>query len=87
MSRAVSPKSLSALIKDKRKALALSQDDLGKKSGIKQNTVSTFELKSDGARIDTLFKLINALDLEIHLIPKGTSIQINDKPSHIQNEW
>lgn len=87
MSRAVSAKSLSALIKDKRKALELSQDTLGKKCGIKQNTVSTFELKSDGAKIDTLFKLINALDLEIHLIPKGASISINDKPPFERDEW
>ena len=87
MSRAVSAKSLSALIKDKRKALELSQDTLGKKCGIKQNTVSTFELKSDGAKIDTLFKLINALDLEIHLIPKGASISIADKPPFERDEW
>ena len=87
MSRAVSAKSLSAMIKDKRKSLDLTQDALGKQCGIKQNTVSTFELKSDGAKIDTLFKLINALDLELHLIPKGASISIDDKPSQVRDEW
>lgn len=71
MTKATTTKALGIMLRDHRKRGGITQTELAKLAGgIKQSTVSNFENNPATARIDTLFKLVNALGLEIHLIEK-----------------
>lgn len=48
-----------------RRLLELNQTQLGEKASIKQQSVSTLEKGAPGARLETVFKLLAALDLEL----------------------
>jgi HTH-type transcriptional regulator/antitoxin HipB len=80
MSKATTTKALSVLLRDFRKSKQLNQSELANLAGgIKQATVSNFENNPDAARVETLFKLVNALGLEIHLVEKkSTSVKEGD---------
>lgn len=68
-----SPNELAQYYRDQRKQRGFSQIAIAEESSMRQDTVSKFELKPDNARLDTLFRLLAALDLEMHLVPKGLS--------------
>ncbi|MFN8749796.1 MAG: helix-turn-helix domain-containing protein, partial [Pseudanabaena sp.] len=55
----------------------LSQAEIGDRVGIKQATISAFENNPEGTKLETLFKLFSALDLEIQIIPKEESVFLN----------
>lgn len=72
MTKATTTKALGVMLRDKRKEKGLTQSELANLAGgVKQATVSTFENDPRQARVDTLFRLASALDLEIHLIEKS----------------
>lgn len=60
-----SPKTLGIAIQRQRKAKKLNQQDAGKAFKLKQATVSSIEGGALGTRVDTLFRLLAALDLEM----------------------
>ncbi len=64
-------KQLSNALKDARKQQGLSQTKTASSVGIKQDTVSKFELSSANAQIDTMFKLLSALNLELEIKPRN----------------
>lgn len=64
------PKDLAQFYRDTRKLQKLSQAAVGREISLRQDTVSKFEIKPDNVRLDTLFRLLAALDLELHLVPK-----------------
>ncbi|MFO7713029.1 helix-turn-helix domain-containing protein [Desulfosarcina sp.] len=68
--RVVSLESLGAAIKEARKIKGLTQAAAGKPVGIDQTTVSKVEQGGRGTRLDTLFRLLAALDLELVLQPR-----------------
>ncbi len=70
-----SPKDLATYYRDQRKARGLSQTAVAEETVIRQDTVSKFETRPNNVRLDTLFRLISALDLELHLIPKDQSVE------------
>lgn len=41
--------------------------------GIKQTTVSDFENKPESTKLETLFKILAALDLELHVTKHGSA--------------
>ena len=65
------PEELSFYVRNQRKAQKRSQSTIGDSVGLKQSTISEFENKSNASRIETLFRILSATDLEIHLLPKG----------------
>ncbi len=65
-----STQELAEYIRDRRKRQKLSQAEVGDRVGIKQATISSFENNPEGTKLETLFKLISALDLELQIIPK-----------------
>ncbi|RJQ66730.1 MAG: helix-turn-helix domain-containing protein [Desulfobacteraceae bacterium] len=71
--RVVSLESLCAAIREERKIKGLTQAAAGKPVGIDQTTVSKVEQGSPGTRLDTLFRLLAALDLELVLQPRKRS--------------
>ncbi len=74
------PLELSNFLKHQRKENKRSQVDVAAKIGIQQQTISSFERNSTQAKIDTLFRILNELDLEF---------QLNDKSSvdRSKTEW
>lgn len=79
-----SSKELAEFMRDRRKRRKLSQAETGDRVGIKQATISTFENNPEGTKLETLFKLLSALDLELLIIPKEEAHQYNQG---WQEEW
>ncbi len=65
-----SPKELALFIISQRKKLKLSQADVGKLVGLKQQTISEFETKPDSTKLSTLFHILSAVNLNIKLLAK-----------------
>ncbi|MBV7261374.1 helix-turn-helix domain-containing protein [Photobacterium sp. WH77] len=72
--KVTSARQLSHLLQDQRKKQGQSQSVVARKVGLRQDTVSKFENAPDGSRLDTLFKLLAALDLELEICPRGEAL-------------
>ena len=55
-----------------RKQKSLSQQALAQQSGVWQETISKIENGSPGTRLETIFDLFAALDLELHVAERST---------------
>jgi HTH-type transcriptional regulator/antitoxin HipB len=66
------PQQLGQALRARRAKLKLSQTEVGHKVGIKQDTVSTLEIHTPSSSIETLFKALSALGLEMLVREKGT---------------
>ena len=60
-----SSKALGIVIKNQRKLKKLTQTEAGSPFGLEQSTVSNLEKGASGVRLDTLFRMLAALDLEM----------------------
>ncbi|MHA2798010.1 helix-turn-helix domain-containing protein [Vibrio harveyi] len=69
-----SPKQLAIHLRDERKNKNLSQNRVADPVGIKQDTVSKFEINPETTRIQTLFRILSSLNLEMHIVPRGKKI-------------
>lgn len=78
-------KQLSAYLKDVRSDKGLSQTDVANKVGIRQDTVSSFELRPDSTKIETFFKLLSALELDFEITPRNP--KSDDDNSGWKEEW
>jgi HTH-type transcriptional regulator / antitoxin HipB len=59
------PQQLGQSLKARRAKLKLSQTEVGAKVGMKQNTVSVLEISTSSSSVESLFKVISALGLEL----------------------
>ena len=75
-----SPETLGKVLRRYRKNLGLTQVEAGSKFNLPQKTVSRIEAGAVAIRLDTVFKYMAALGLEIHLEPR-------DKPSADKVPW
>jgi HTH-type transcriptional regulator/antitoxin HipB len=75
-----SPKELAMLDVAQRKKRHLTQADVGKLVGLKQQTVSEFELNPEGTKLNTLFHILSAVNLDIKMLTK-------DEPVPTENKW
>jgi HTH-type transcriptional regulator/antitoxin HipB len=75
-----SAKDLALYLNDQRKQLKMSQSEVADLVGLKQDTISKFENSPDNSRIDTLFRILSALNLNISLVEKG-------QKTHEEIEW
>ena len=64
-------KDLGNVLRNVRKARNLTQAELAARAGIWQRTVSNIETSASEAKLDTIFDLLAALDLEIHIVPRS----------------
>ncbi|HKF49452.1 MAG TPA: helix-turn-helix domain-containing protein [Terracidiphilus sp.] len=71
------PRQLGNSIREKRRKLALSQEQLAAKVGVRQMTISDVE-NSGTARLDTILRIFAALDLEfvVRTRTKGSAADI-----------
>lgn len=65
-----SSKSLGNAIKRQRKSKKLSQQEAGSLFKLDQTTVSSIEQGAPGTRLETLFRMLAALELEMIIRPK-----------------
>ncbi|ATG75725.1 XRE family transcriptional regulator [Zobellella denitrificans] len=78
---------LSAYMKDVRLTQKLSQGKVADKVGIRQDTVSNFELNPNTTKLDTFFKILSALNLELEVKPRGTKSTDPDGSQGWTEEW
>lgn len=76
--KVTSPALLAATIRDQRKISKLTQAETAKQVGIKQTTVSDFENRPESTKLETLFKILAALDLELHVTKRGSTLVENN---------
>lgn len=68
--KATSPKVLGQILKSARSQKGLNQSQAGNLVGITQAMVSRIERGESNARVDTLFRLLAALDMEMAISPR-----------------
>jgi HTH-type transcriptional regulator/antitoxin HipB len=61
------PRQIGNLIRRARKKKGLSQQQLGEKAGLRQETISLIETGNPAAKIETLLVVLAALDLEFQI--------------------
>ena len=71
-------KQLSAYLRDVRLSEDLSQGKVASKVGIRQDTVSNFELQPGTTKLETFFKILSALELELEVRPRGSDTQCSE---------
>jgi transcriptional regulator with XRE-family HTH domain len=72
-----SPDTLGKVLRSYRKEQGLTQHDAGKKFNILQSSISGIESGRPGVRLETVFRYMSALSLEMHLEPRVKPV--NDK--------
>ena len=65
------PKQIGNLIRRARKRRGLSQSALGAKAGLRQETISLIENGHETAKLETILRVLSALDLEFHIAPRS----------------
>ena len=63
------PLQLGNSIRERRRQLGLTQEQLAEKVGVRQRTISDVE-SAGAARVDTLLRMLVALDLELLVRPR-----------------
>lgn len=66
---------LGKVLRKYRNEYDLTQSEVGKKFNLPQKTISSIESGLPGVRLATLFKVMSALGLEMHLEPRAKSNQ------------
>lgn len=83
-------KQLSSYLKDVRITQQLSQGKVAGKVGIRQDTVFSFEQHPDSTKLETFFKILSALNLELTVTPRNAKAANNEASvatSSWQEEW
>ncbi len=79
----VTAESLGQILTRARKKKKLSQDFVSKKTTIGQKTISFAEKGNHGTKIETIFSILSALDLEMVIQPKEDI----DKENTDEEQW
>ena len=69
-----SAKQLGAIIREKRRSRGMSQQKLADLTGTGQKTISAIENGHEGATLETVFRLLAAMQLEISFSPRDIGI-------------
>lgn len=78
-----SAQALSQHLKVLRKQRGISQAKVAELVGLRQGTVSNFETAPDKMQLDTLFRILSALELELTVQPRNSRPPASDWPE----EW
>ncbi|NIY48463.1 helix-turn-helix domain-containing protein [Cedecea colo] len=66
-----SPQQLAIFLKDTRKGRKQTQEALAEKVGLRQDTISKFENSPDKTQVDTLFKILSSMNMDLHVEPRS----------------
>jgi HTH-type transcriptional regulator/antitoxin HipB len=78
MQKALSPKILGQILKSARNNKKLTQEQAGSIVGITQAMLSRIERGETHIRLDTLFRLLAALELEMTILPRDKTDDKNE---------
>lgn len=81
------PAQLAHTLRDVRKSQKLSQDAAGKLVGLLPKTISSLENHPEAASIDSLLKLLSALDLELIVARKNKAEKKESRSSKTNEDW
>ena len=76
------PRQLSQALRAQRAGKRLTQSAAGRDVGLLPKTISALELKPEGSSIESLFKLLSALNLELVVREKGA-----ERPARSGPKW
>ena len=82
--KVTSPAVLACLVRDHRKLSKLTQAETAEQVGIKQTTISDFENRPESTKLETLFKILSVLELELQVVKKGST---QDEQKSWTKEW
>ena len=74
------PQQLGQALRSRRAKLKLSQTNVGSSAGMKQDTVSTLEIRTPSSTVETLYKALSVLGLELVIREKAQT-------THSTQEW
>ncbi len=74
------PQQIGSLVRRSRRKRGLSQTELGKRTGLRQETISLIESGNPATKLETILVVLAALDLEFRIVPrsKGSPAEIDD---------
>ena len=68
------PRMLAVTMREQRKKNKLTQAQAADQVGLRQATVSEFENTPESTKLETLFKILASLDLEVHVVKRGSTL-------------
>lgn len=71
-----SPEQLGNAIRRARKKNGMSQSDLGKKAGLRQETISLIENGNAATKLETILAVLSVLNLELQIHPRVNRVGI-----------
>lgn len=66
-----SPRQIGNLVRRTRKKRGWSQTQLGKKAGLRQETISLIETGNPASKLETILAVLSALSLEFRIAPRS----------------
>ena len=81
------PSQLSHALRSVRKTRGLTQDSAGKLVGLLPKTISALENHPGSSTLDSLLKLLSALDLELVIMPKDAAVPTTKNVPQSREEW
>ena len=72
--RITTPKMLATAMREQRKKNKLTQAQAADQVGLRQATVSGFENTPESTKLETFFKILASLDLELHVVKRGSTL-------------
>lgn len=68
-----STQAMGSSLREARHSVALTQLELGRRTGLRQATISRLE-NGEGGTLESLFKLLSALKMDLHLEPRSADL-------------
>ena len=78
MELARTPEQVGNTIRRARKKRGISQSELGKKSGLRQETISSIENGNPSVKLETLLAVLATLDLELRINKRTRQAMLAD---------
>lgn len=78
---------LAHVLREFRYQQNLSQSELARLAMVKQATISAFENNPDSTKIETLFKLLTALELEFVIQPRPKGDEVIERLPNGEEMW
>ncbi len=72
-----SPEQIGNIIRRTRKKCGMSQSELGKKAGLRQETISLIENGNPATKLETILAVLSALGLELQITTRSGSGLLN----------
>lgn len=73
MMKITRPEQLSTYIREQRKKAGMTQKEVSELVGIRIATISDFENKPESSKLETFFKILAALNLQLEVISRNAS--------------